>query len=613
MPENANISGHESNNAGSTSDLPRTITTDVFVVGAGVTGLTMAILLADLGVRTLTIAKHSGVSPTPRAHITNQRTMEVFRDMGIEDQVVAASTPLKDLGNGVMATSLTGMEIGRYSCYGAGPDQLTDFTKASPSDMMNIPQHILERVLLDRAIEKNADVRFYNELMSIEQTADGIVGKVRHRSSGEEYLVHAKYVVAADGGRSLVAQKMGFEFQGQANLINMLSTWLEVDLEKYTAHRPASVYHILQPGNSYWVGSGTCILVKPFNEWLLNRQYDPADGEPDTSPKALIEHARRVLGLPNDLPIIVKDASKWSVNNVVATEFQNGRVFLAGDAAHRHPPASGLGSNTCIQDSYNLAWKLALAVQGRAGEGLLRSYNQERQPVGKQVVDHAMFTLHNLTKIPDTLGFRRGQSFDEGFNSLKHLFTDSPEAEQRRSAFEEVIRLQHKRSNALGVQLGQRYQNSSGVVTDGTPFPELLRDPILYYQPTTHPGGYLPHAFVEYEHRKISTLDIIPHGKFGLLVGVGGSPWIAAAAKISQELGIDFHAYAIGYRCTYDDVLGQWSAVREIKDRGALLVRPDRHIAWRSLEGAVDGVMALRSAFLRILDQSPSNGTRSSL
>ncbi|KAH7341221.1 FAD binding domain-containing protein [Pyrenochaeta sp. MPI-SDFR-AT-0127] len=608
MSDRLDLAGYGSENTGSAPCPPRTIATDVFVVGAGVTGLTISILLAELGVQAFTIAKHSGVSPTPRAHITNQRTMEIFRDMGIEDQIIAAATPLKNLGNGVMATSLTGMEIGRYSCYGAGPDQLTDFTKASPTEMMNIPQHILEKILLNHAILKKAEVRYHNELLSIEQTTEGIVGKVRDRSSGEEYLVQARYAVAADGGRSLVAQQMGFKFQGEAKLINMLSTWLEVDLTKYTAYRPASIYMILQPGNSYWVGSGTCIVVKPFNEWILNRQYDSLDGEPDTTPKALIDHARRILGLPDDLPILVKDASKWQVNNVVATSYQNGRIFLAGDAAHRHPPASGLGSNTCIQDSYNLAWKLALAVRGLAGEGLLKSYDEERQPVGKQVVDHAIITLNNMTKIPEALGFKRGQSFDDGFTSLKQLFANSPESEKRRAGFEEIIRLQNKRSNALGIQLGKRYEDSSCILTDETPFPKLQRDPILCYEPTTHPGSYLPHAFVEYERHQISTLDIIPHGKFGLLVGIGGSPWIAAAARISRELGIDLSAYAVGYRCKYDDVLGQWSAVREIRDTGVLLVRPDRYIAWRSLDDCCDVVTVLRSVFLQILDRKPTNG-----
>ncbi|KAH8597491.1 FAD binding domain-containing protein [Bisporella sp. PMI_857] len=592
----------------SAPSLTHTIETDVLVVGAGVTGLTMAILLKELGVKTLTIAKHPGTAPTPRAHITNQRTMEIFRDMGIEDLVLAAATPLTDLGNGVMATSLTGMEIARYSCYGAGPDQLSDFAKASPSKMVHIPQHILERVLLDRALDKKADIRFNNELLQIEQTSNGVLARVRERNTQEEYVVRARYAVAADGGNSLVAEQLNFEFQGEAKLINMLSIWLDMDLKQYTAHRPASIYLMLQPGNAYWVGSGTCVVIKPFSEWILNRQYDSVEGEPDTSNEALIKHARKVLGLPEELPIVVKDASKWQVNNVVATSYQHGSIFLAGDAAHRHPPASGLGSNTCVQDAYNLAWKLGLVLNGLAGEGLLQSYGQERQPVGKQVVEHAIETLYNMAKIPETLGFRRGQSLEEGLASLNNLFSDSPEAEDRRAQFEEIVRLQNKRSNALGMQLGQRYKDSCSIINDGTPFPDLKRDSVLYYEPTTHPGGYLPHAYIEHERRQISTLDIIPHGKFGLLVGIGGSHWVDAAVQINQELGIDLGVYAVGYHCTYDDVLGQWSAVREIKDSGALLVRPDRYVAWRCISRPTDSVQALRSALSQILARKSLKG-----
>lgn len=573
------------------------------------TGLTSSILLATYGVRALTIAKHRSTAHQPRAHITNQRTMEVFRDMGIEDRVLQVATPLTQLGNGVMATSLTGQEIARYSCYGAGPDQVSDFTKASPTGMVNVPQNVVERVLVARALELGADVRFNNELVHIEEEPNGIVARIRERNTQNVYLVRARYAIAADGGRSFVAETFNFEFKGEAKLMSMLSTWLDVDLTSYTAHRPAAIYLILQPGNSYWVGSGTCVCVKPFTEWILNRQYDPAsDGEPDTSDEGVIAHARKVLGLPLEVPIRVKDASKWQVNNVVATSYRRGRIFLAGDAAHRHPPASGLGSNTCVQDAYNLTWKLALVVKGRAGDGLLDSYDQERQPIGKQVVDHAIKTLFNMTKIPETLGFRRGQSQEEGFASLEELFSDSPAAEERRAQWEDVIRLQNFRSNALGVHLGQRYEASTAVIDDGTAFPELKRDPILYYEPTTHPGGYLPHAWVEYRGRRMSTLDIIPHGEFGLLVGIGGSAWGRVAAKVSQEFGVKLGVFDIGYRCSYNDVLGEWSALREIKDNGAILVRPDRHIAWRCINQPPDSTQALRSAFSQLLSRSLLKG-----
>lgn len=158
----------------------------MLVVGAGVTGLTLSILLADYGVKALTVAKHTGTAPSPRAHITNQRTVEVFRDMGIEDDMHAVSTPLASLGNCVMSTSMRGREIARYSCYGAGVDQFSDFARASPCEMINTPQNELEKVLLAKAHEKKADIRFATELVRIEHEdgSDGARAADAGRVSG---------------------------------------------------------------------------------------------------------------------------------------------------------------------------------------------------------------------------------------------------------------------------------------------------------------------------------------------------------------------------------------------------------------------------------------------
>lgn len=583
----------------------RTIETDVLVVGAGVTGLTLSALLAASGVRAITVARHAGTAPSPRAHITNQRTVEIFRDMGIEDRVHAVATPLKLLGNGVMATGFTGLEIARYSCYGAGAHQLSQFAQASPCEMVNAPQHVLEPVLLAAASESGAEVRWSTELVHIEQSSERVVARVRERRTDEEYLVRARYAVGADGARSCVAEQLGFRFDGESGLMSMLSTWLEVDLSRYTAHRPAGIYWMVRPGDDYWVGSGTWVCVRPFDQWVLHRQYDPADGEPDTSEAGAIAFARSMIE-DSSLPIRVKDVSKWQVNHMVATEYRRGRVFLAGDAAHRHPPASGLGSNTCVQDAYNLAWKLALVLSGRAGERLLDSYDEERQPVGRHVVDHAIRCLHNMPPVPKALGFRRGQSRQEGWASLGELFSDAPGAADRRAALAEAVKLQNNRSNALGVQLGQRY-TSRAVVDDGTPFPEV-RDPVLSYEPTTHPGGYLPHAWVEHDGCQVSTLDLAGHGRLSLIVGIGGEAWATAAEETGQELGVELPVHFVGYRCQYDDVLGDWTARREIGDRGALLVRPDRHIAWRCADRPDDPAEALRAALRHVLslDAAPA-------
>ena len=580
------------------------IHTDVLIVGAGVTGLTLATLLGAQGVRTFAIAKHSGTAPAPRAHVTNQRTMEIFRDMKIEDQLTDISySSLPGMGNLVMATSLTGREIARYSAYGAGDHQLSDFAKASPCKMWNIPQHLMEPILLLRAREMGAEIRFYHELVDIENSSEGVVARVRERTSKAEYIVRARYAVGSDGARSVVAEKLGFGFQGEPGLASMLTYWLDVDLTPYTAHRPACIYWTLKPGDEYWVGSGTCVCVKPFTQWVLNRQYDPADGAPDLSDEAGIAHARKTLEIPETVPIRVKHVGQWQVNHMVATEYRRGNIFLAGDAAHRHPPASGLGSNTCVQDANNIAWKLALVLKGHAGDQLLDSYGQERQPIGKEVVDHAITTLRRMALLPKALGFHKGQSREQGYAALEELFSDAPGAEERRAQLDEEVKCGNRRSNPLGVHLGQRYTGSRAVVDDGTPFPPYERDPMLFYEPTTHPGAHLPHAWLEYEQKRVSILEIFEHGRFGLVVGIGGKPWASAAATVSQELGIDLPVYAVGARCPYDDVLGEWKNRREIGDRGALLVRPDRHVAWRSAGRPEDPTQALRSALLQVLSR----------
>jgi 2,4-dichlorophenol 6-monooxygenase len=585
-----------------------TISTDVLVIGAGPAGLTASVALAQAGIPAITLSKHSGTAPQPRASVTNQRTMEVFRDLGIEEEVRQVATRSMTMGHNVMATSFTGQEIMHYQTYGVG-ERLTDYYLASPCESYNAPQHVLEPVLLQAALEQGADVRFSHELLTIEQTPEAVVARILDRTREQEYLVRAKYAIGADGGRSRVAEQLGIPFEGESALMHMINAWIEVDLTEHAAYRPAGIYMLFQPGGSSWVGSGSFVTVRQWNDWLLVREYDPSGGEPDTSDDAVVEAARTLIGDP-DIPVRVKGTSKWQVNTLVAKEYRRGRVFIAGDAAHRHSPAGGLGSNTSIQDGYNLAWKLAFVIKGLAGTGLLESYQEERQPVGQQVVDRAMANLENKSAVADALGLRRGQSAEEAWRSLRSLFADEPGAAERRKAAAAVRDLQHYRSNAHGVFLGQRY-TSCVVVDDGTPFPEPTRDPELHYNPTTHPGARLPHVWVERDRPRVSTLDLAGHGRFCLNVGVGGAPWAEAAAFVSAELGIELPVFAVGCRCVYDDVLGEWDKLREIDDWGVLLVRPDQHVAWRSLAKAASPRDALADALQRALSLERGESTSS--
>ncbi|AKE01087.1 2,4-dichlorophenol 6-monooxygenase (plasmid) [Rhodococcus erythropolis] len=581
----------------------RTVTTDVLVVGAGPTGLTAAGFLGKLGVDALTLSRHAGPANQPRGSFTNQRTIEVLRDLGIEDEIAAVGTPLRSIPHNVMATSFTGPEILRYQSYGVGK-RLSDYMEASPCANYNLPQHIIEPVLLRGAVQRGANVQFHQELQTIEQSDDAVLAQVTDRVTGERYQIRAKYAIAADGGRSSVAEQVGIPFTGESALNHMVNAWVEVDLTDYVSYRPAGIYIILQPGGDSWVGSGSFVTVAPWKEWLMSREYDPANGEPDLSDEAVIEATRSLIG-DKTIPVRVKGTSKWQVNNLVATQYRAGRVFVAGDAAHRHSPSGGLGTNTSIQDAYNLAWKLAFVLRGHADDALLDSYDEERQPVGQGVIERTMINLKNKSKVGEAVGLRRGQSNEEGWAALNSLFADLPDSEERRRSLTEAVELQNYRSNAHGMDLGQRY-TSRAVVGDGTPFPEPTRDPILYYHPTTHPGAYLPHVWLERDHERVSTLDLAGHGQFTLIVGIGGEPWTIAAAKVSAELGIELPVFAVGYRCDYDDVLGDWGRVREIGDGGALLVRPDRHIAWRSHAVTDDPHDDLANALRTVLSLDPA-------
>lgn len=575
------------------------IKVDVFVVGAGPTGLSSAALLAKYGVDVLAITRYPGTANSPRAHVTNQRCMEVFRDLGIEERIVAAATPNTLMGENVWATSFAGREIARLASWGTGEDRKGDYEKSSPSQMCNIPQHIMEPIVLDAATGFGAKVMFNTLLVSMRQDANGVYSVCRDELTGEEIHVMSKYAIGGDGDSSVVAKEIGFEMEGQMGLGAAVNCWLEVDLTKYTAHRPGVLYWLAQPGNDYWVGSGTWICVKPWKEWVLLFMYNPADGQPDLSEAAIIARARTLIGDP-DIEIKVKAASKWTINHVAAKQMRKGRVMIAGNAAHRHPPANGLGTNTCVQDSFNLCWKLALVLKGQADPALLDSYSDERQPVARQVVDRAMKSVRDMLPVSKALGFEPGQSAADGWAALDELFGDTSRGRERRQELARAVELQNYQFNCNGVELGQVYA-SSAVLQDGSGRPQPARDPELYYQPTTFPGATIPHAWLQVNDRKVSTLDVVGHGAFTVLTGIGGQRWKDAARKLGAEFGVAVNAVGIGNGLDALDVYGAWAQRREIEEDGCLLVRPDRFVAFRARTLAGDPEQQLRQALTQIL------------
>ncbi|MFE1980158.1 FAD-dependent monooxygenase [Streptomyces mirabilis] len=576
--------------------------TDVLVVGAGPAGLTAAAFLAEYGVDAITVTKYPSTAPTPRAHITNQRTVEVLRDLGIEDRVREIAMPAALMGTNVWATSFAGVELARMMTWGEGLDRRSEYAAASPCDMCNAPQNVLEPVILAAARERTADIRFNTELIDIKQDDEEVRATLRRRDDGAEYTVEARYVIGADGGNSTVARVLDFAMEGEAGIGSAFTVWIEADLTRFAKHRPGALFWVSPPGTNVLWSPWTTIV--PHTEWMalfLMHDLLPAD----TSDEAVAEIIRAGIGDP-DVEFKIKHIGQWQVNHLVAERYRKGRVFLAGDAAHRHPPSNGLGSNTSIQDSYNLAWKLALVLRGDAGEELLDSYHDERKPVGRQVIDRAIKSLAQLQPLSETIGLAYGQTPEQGWAIVDELFAPGEAGAARRAKLLDAVQLVNYQLNAHGVELGQRY-TSTAVADDGTPFPEYTRDPELHYHPTTHPGAHLPHVWLQHGTEYISTLDLVGHGRFTVLTGVDGAAWTEAAAAVSRETGLTIEARTIGMRAEYDDVLGEWTRIREFDDDGCLLVRPDRHVAWRSRHSVDDPVETLRGVLASVLGTPPGN------
>ncbi|MFJ3792831.1 FAD-dependent monooxygenase [Kitasatospora sp. NPDC090091] len=552
----------------------------VLIVGAGPAGLTASLALSRYGVPHLVVGKYPGTAHTPRAHLLNQRTGEIMRDLGVEREVLAEATPSQFLANHIFMSTFAGPEVSRLDAYGNGPDRTGDYLAASPSKMCNLPQHLMEPLLVEQVQQAGVgELRFGQEFLSLEQDEDGVTAVLADRQSGLEYTVRADYVIGADGANSRVMQQAGLTVEGATGLAKAATIWFEADLSRYCADRPAILFMGAVPGNPPEDGR-VFVSVRPWNEWVFLRFLDHDPGFDPEDHEEIRAHLRESIGDPS-VEIRIKNVSPWEVNAVVAPRYANGRVFCVGDAVHQMPPTNGLGLNSAVADSFNLCWKLKLVLDGTASPELLDTYQTERVPVGAQIVDRAVRSMLDFLGIPAALGYAPGQSATEQWELLRGLADDTEEAAARRAALAAATDRINYQTNAHGVEIGYRYR-AGARVDDGTPEPTQDRDPELYYQATTWPGARLPHAWLEDGGRRRSTLDVVGQGRFVLLTGRGGESWHDAAREAARVTGVPVAVRTIGAAEGLRDPYGAWERLREVEADGCVLVRPDGHVAWRA-------------------------------
>lgn len=579
------------------------ITTDVLIIGTGPAGSAAAALLSTYGVETMVVNRYRWLANTPRAHITNQRTMEVLRDLGrdVEDEAYMFASHQDLMGENVFCTSLVGEEIGRLKTWGTHPLSRAEHLLSSPTKMNDLPQTFMEPLLFKTACSRGAQARMSTEYESHVQDEEGVTTKLLDRLTGKKLTARSKYLLGADGGNSLVAQHADLPFEGKMGVGGSMNILFRADLSRHVAHRPSVLYWVVQPGADVGgIGMGLVRMVRPWNEWLIVWGYDIDQPAPKVDEAFATKVARDLVGDP-ELKIDLMSVSTWTVNNMYATKTSNGRVFCMGDAIHRHPPSNGLGSNTSIQDAFNLAWKIAYVIKGQAGPKLLDSYNVERAPIAKQIVTRANKSIDEFGPIFQALGLLDSIDPVKMQQNMDARCERTEDAERQRAKIRETIANKVYEFDAHGVEMNHRYK-SDAVVTDGQKEPAFAKDPELHFQQTTWPGARLPHAWLfAKDGEKISTLDLAGHGRFTVLTGIGGEAWVAAAKKIGKELGIEIDAHVIGPRQTWQDFTGDWARARDVRDSGVVLTRPDQHVCWRRETLADEPATELRRVFKQVL------------
>jgi len=507
----------------------------VLIVGGSLVGLSTAVFLGHHGVPSLVVERHRGTAIHPRAALVNQRAVEAYRVVGIEEEVeAAAAREFVQNGAIVSVESLGGTELDWYfRNINEGVEDV------SPSARLFVTQIGLEPVLLEAANRLGARIEHASEAVSVEQGDESVTVVVRPRDGGPERTVRAGYVIAADGARSAIRERLGIPILGHGSFSDSITIYFRADVRRLMGDRNLSVIYVFGPRLQ---GFFRFSIDLQAGFLVVNSTSDETGtrsvriGE-DMSPETCIRYVREALGDP-EIPVEIEDVQRWSASAEYAERLREGRVFIAGDAAHVMPPTGGFGGNSGIEDGYNLAWKLAYVLDGRAGEELLATYEAERQPVGAFTTEQAYSRY--VLRLDPTLGT----------DDLMPLVDEA------------------------AVEIGYRYRSPA--------VPAAFEDDATWEDPRSpsgRPGFRAPHLPITVGGVERSTIDLFGR-RFAVLAGSAAESWRDAAHAAGSALGVPVDTYRVG-----DDVIdpsGRVEAAYGIGPDGAVLVRPDGFVAWRA-------------------------------
>ena len=534
----------------------------VLISGGGPVGLTASLLLSQHGVRSLLVERHPSTALTPKARGINARTMEIFRQCGIDAAIRDAGLAEGRLGLIVWTETLAGKEIERRVPGRATAKNMA----ATPVRNCLCAQDDLEPVIRRFAEEAAGPgaLRFNTELTSFSQGPGAVTGMLTDRATGAESPFKARFLIAAEGAQSRVRRTLAVKMIGEENVYDSVNILFRADLTEWVEHRPAALYFVEQEELR-----ATFLTINGRDRWgfLIHSPKKYGWQPQDFTPEFCAALIRKGVGVP-DLAVSVLGVGPWEASAIVADRYRVGDVFLAGDAAHEMPPTGGFGLNTGVQDVHNLTWKIAAVLRGKADDRLLDSYHAERQPFGQIV-----------TK-----------------NSLANAMS------MGRNARQSGVLPRREFLNEQGLIFGACYE-SMAVVPDGTPR-VVADDPVTEYLPSARPGSRAPHVWLKRGNEQISTIDLFgPH--FVLLAGPEGDAWRRAAQAIGPSWP-PLRVFTVGKDADLGDLDGNWREAYGVDTDGAALVRPDGHVAWRSRSGASGPLEVLRTVLDGLFGRMPA-------
>jgi putative polyketide hydroxylase len=539
--------------------------TPVLIVGGGPTGLAGSLTLSHLGVPSMLVNKYPGTLEHPKAVGIMQRTAELLRIWGADDEVRRRGVPREFCDRMVWTTTLSGEELGRTETI--EPDDKAPEPQ-SPVTGLRCPQNITESALRDRAHAHDvADLHYGFEMTGFEQDDDGVTATIVARDGGETSTVRAQYLIAADGNDSSVRNACGIGRSGDADMGHFVNVFHRAPLGPLVRDRPAWSYAVITHDLT-----GAFVAINGDDVWLLHVNLAPGETVEDFTEQRCVETIRGAAGV-EDLDVEIISIKSWIMGAELSTAFRDRRVLLTGDAAHRTTPDGGVGMNTGLHSAHNLAWKVGAVVAGWAGSDLLDTYEIERRAVAETNVAYSAKRGGGMIKVVEAV--RAGD-----LDTVRAGIAARPPGGRQ------------------GMDLGFRYE-AGAVAPDGTA-PAPVENAVADYAQNACPGGRAPHLWVQRDGKRVSTLDSFGAG-FVLLTGPDGAAWRAAAEQAAAPRRVPIEVQSVGEAGDLQAPPGRFEALYGIEPDGAVLVRPDGFVGWRSQRAGDTPANRLGDALATIL------------